>query len=243
MNPGETTAPTAPTPHPAVETAYLPPEAVLYDERTGAVYRLNPSASAVWLLLDGTAGHDAITTQVADIYGLPPEQIHPDVGTALAMFAAQGLLLTHGGPTAPRAAGPDIRVPDEIRAMLTLPPEDAEIAVPLAVFTRAGRAVLALVDDPATVDVGLLATAGVVRLADTWSFLSPDGTTVTSGGMRWPLVGAVVAGRGPLDVVEARRRLWDTGRGNRRGWEHLLGVDGWVTPATDVNAALVDGLA
>jgi hypothetical protein len=233
----------APTPHSAVETAYLPPEVVLYDERTGAVYRLNPSASAVWLLLDGAADHDAITGQVADIYGLPPEQLHPDVGRALAMFSAQGLLVTGDYPTTSTVDGPDIRVPDDIRAMLTSPPEEGEIAVPLAVFTRAGRAVLALADDPASVDVGLLAEAGVVRLAETWSFVSPDGTTVTSGTMRWPLVGAVIAGREPLDVVEARRRLWDHGRGNRGGWEHLLGLDGWVTPADDVNAAIVDALA
>ena len=44
-----------PRPHPAVETAYLAPEVVLWDGRHHQVHHLNPSASAVWLCIDGRA--------------------------------------------------------------------------------------------------------------------------------------------------------------------------------------------
>ena len=42
-----------PNPRPEIETAFVAGEAVLLDVTNGAVYALNPSASAVWVLMDG----------------------------------------------------------------------------------------------------------------------------------------------------------------------------------------------
>ena len=230
------TASSPPAPHPAVETAYLPPEAVLYDERTGRVYRLNPSASAVWMLMDGAADLNAIAADISEIFEVPVEQVRPDIATAVEGFAAQGLLLSEQDAL-DEAVGPAIEVPERIRAMLTRPPVDSEVAVPLRVFTRGGRAAVVHAPDPEIVDPALLATAGVLEVVAPWCFIAPDGTSVSVEELRWPLAGALVCDSDDLD--EARRRLWPLGRGNRDAWERLVGSDGWVVVAEgDANAAL-----
>ena len=227
-----------PAPHPAIETAYLAPEAVLYDERTGRVYRLNPSASAVWLLMDGAADVDAIAADISEIFEVPVEQVRPDIVTAIEQFAAQGLLLDEQ-QTLDDGDGPTIEVPESIRRMLTHPPADGEVAVPLRVFTRGGRAALLHTKDPDIVDPALLAGAGVVEVVTPWCFVAPDGASVSVEGLRWPLLGALVYEAAPLDLDEGRRRLWPLGRGNRDVWERLVGSDGWVVVADgDANAAL-----
>ena len=55
-----------PAPHDAIDTVFLEPEVVLFDGRDASVVRLNPSASAVWLLLDGATPPAAIATELAD---------------------------------------------------------------------------------------------------------------------------------------------------------------------------------
>jgi hypothetical protein len=79
-------------PDEAIETAFLEPEVVLYDDRSKAVVRLNPAASAVWLLLDGRTPPAGIAAELAEIVGAPPEQLLPDVEAAIAQFAEQHLL-------------------------------------------------------------------------------------------------------------------------------------------------------
>jgi hypothetical protein len=217
--------PSPPAPHPAVETAYLAPEAVLYDERTARVYRLNPSASAVWMLLDGTGDVEAISAEIGEIFDVPVATVRGDVAAAIEQFAAQGLLRTGDEPSA-AGSGPMIDVPDSVRPMLTSPPVDGEVAVRVALFTRAGRAVLAHLADSVDLDRAHLAHAGVVEVPIQWCFVAPGGDTVSAGNLRWPLAGAMVAGTTDLD--EARRRLWPLGHGNRAGWERLLAADGWV---------------
>ena len=54
--------------------------------------RLNPSASAVWLLLDGATTPAVIADELAEIVGLPADALASDVEAAVADFAAQGLL-------------------------------------------------------------------------------------------------------------------------------------------------------
>ncbi len=233
-----TTRLSAPVPHPAVETAYLAAEAVLYDQRTGRVYRLNPSASAVWMLLDGTADTEAIAADISEIFEVPVDQVTSDVATAVEQFAAQGLLLLDDGAWEDGGDGSVVEVPHKVRALLHGPPVDGEVAVPLPVYTRGGRAVLVHVADGAVLDHGRLAQGGVVQACSGWVFVAPDGASVAVGDLRWPLLGALVAGDG-VDPDEARRRLWPLGRGNRRGWEALLADAAWVRAASgDVNDEL-----
>lgn len=66
-------------------------EAVLYDERSGMVHRLNPSACAIWLLLDGRPVGDVIAT-LSETTGVPRGDIRRDVLQAVAELDAAGLL-------------------------------------------------------------------------------------------------------------------------------------------------------
>ena len=81
-----------PAPHEAIDTVFLEPEVVLFDGRDASVVRLNPSASAVWLLLDGATSPAVIAAELAGIVGLPADALAHDVDAAVAEFAAQGLL-------------------------------------------------------------------------------------------------------------------------------------------------------
>jgi len=85
--------PVRPAPHPDVETAFLQPEAVLYDDRSGTVIHLNGSAAAVWMLLDGTLDRTALVDELASIFEVSAAAIGPDVEAALATFAEQNLLV------------------------------------------------------------------------------------------------------------------------------------------------------
>jgi hypothetical protein len=90
--------PGRPAPHPAVETAFLQPEAVLYDGRSGVVIVLNVSAAAVWMLLDGTRDVDALTQELSGSFEIPADIIRPDIETALAGFADLGVLVEGASP-------------------------------------------------------------------------------------------------------------------------------------------------
>ena len=65
---------------------------MLLDVTNGAVYALNPSASAVWVLMDGRSSTTDIVSDLSDIVGVPADVLAADVELALADFAWQGLL-------------------------------------------------------------------------------------------------------------------------------------------------------
>ena len=72
-----------PTRHPAVETAVFETEVVVYDDRSGMVHHLNPSASAIWLLLDGQPV-EAVVDTLSQATGVPRDDIRRDVVRAIA---------------------------------------------------------------------------------------------------------------------------------------------------------------
>jgi hypothetical protein len=80
-----------PARHPAVETAVLGTEAVIYDERSGMVHHLNPSACAIWMLLDGRRVGDVIAT-LSETSGVPRADIRREVLQAIVELGAAGLL-------------------------------------------------------------------------------------------------------------------------------------------------------
>ena len=90
---GAVAVPRRPVAHPDVETAFLSPEAVLYDDRSGTVIHLNGSAAAVWMLLDGTLDLDGLSAELGGIFEVSAEIIRADVEAALAGFAEQDLLV------------------------------------------------------------------------------------------------------------------------------------------------------
>jgi len=89
---GTTSIEGPPRPRPEIETAFVGGEAVLLNVETGSVYALNPSASLVWLLLDGVLQTPAVAAELSEIIQVPADELLPDVEAAVAGFAEQRLL-------------------------------------------------------------------------------------------------------------------------------------------------------
>ena len=68
-------------------------EVVVYDDRSGVVHHLNPSASAIWLLLDGRP-LGAIIDTLQETTGVPRNDLGPDVVGAITAFRDADLLTT-----------------------------------------------------------------------------------------------------------------------------------------------------
>lgn len=66
-------------------------EVVVYDERSGTVHHLNPSASSIWLLLDGRPVA-AVIDRLSDATGLTRDDMRRDVVRAIAELRNAGLL-------------------------------------------------------------------------------------------------------------------------------------------------------
>lgn len=81
----------SPARHPSVETAVFGAEAVLYDERSGMVHHLNPSACAIWMLLDGRPVGEVIGT-LSQATGVSPADLRRDVLQAISDLGTAGLL-------------------------------------------------------------------------------------------------------------------------------------------------------
>jgi PqqD family protein of HPr-rel-A system len=108
-----------PAPNVAVETAFLAPEAVLFDDRHGEIHHLNPSASAVWLLLDGEQSIAEIAAELSDIFGVPEPEVLPDVEKIVADFRRRGLLAGADRPESDTHA--DHEVPQRIDTLVRPP--------------------------------------------------------------------------------------------------------------------------
>lgn len=80
-----------PARHPSVETAVFDTEVVLYDDRSGMVHHLNPSASAIWLLLDGRPVAAVIDT-LSQTTGVSRDDLRRDVMRAIAVLRDADLL-------------------------------------------------------------------------------------------------------------------------------------------------------
>jgi len=95
-----------PTPAGGVQTAYLDGEAVLYDVARRRTMLLNPTASALWLLLDGESTVAEIRDTLVEIFGADPEVVRRDVEAGLTQFAEMGLLdgiVGHEGDETPES--------------------------------------------------------------------------------------------------------------------------------------------
>lgn len=114
----------SPGPHPSVETAFLVPEVVLFDDRHGEVHHLNASASAVWMMIDGSSTMDEIAVELSEIFSVPVDRTRSDVATAIEDFRSRGLLDTarvQSNEAAESADGP-APVDDRRLTILDRPP-------------------------------------------------------------------------------------------------------------------------
>lgn len=68
-------------------------EAVIYDDANGDLHRLNPTATLVFSLLDGSATLDELARDLADAYGMPFEEVVGQVRELADQLAASHLLI------------------------------------------------------------------------------------------------------------------------------------------------------
>jgi hypothetical protein len=70
-------------------------EAVIYDEPTRDVLYLNPTASIVFGLCDGTGTVKEMAADIADAFRVPSEQVERQIRSLLKGFKKSGLLEGH----------------------------------------------------------------------------------------------------------------------------------------------------
>ena len=73
-------------------------QAVLLNVETGAVFALNPSASTIWLLLDGESDASAIADELGELVGRDGASLLPDVDAAVEQLRVEGLIESPVGP-------------------------------------------------------------------------------------------------------------------------------------------------
>lgn len=79
-------------------------EAVLYDADGGGVHALNPTATLVWQLLDGTATLATLADELAEAFAADPRQIAGDLEQLVGALATSGVL----AGTGPSPADPEL---------------------------------------------------------------------------------------------------------------------------------------
>jgi PqqD family protein of HPr-rel-A system len=67
-------------------------EAVIYDEETTELHHLNPTATIVFGLCDGTSTMREMSSDIAEAFGVPIEQVEPQVRTLVRRFRKARLL-------------------------------------------------------------------------------------------------------------------------------------------------------
>ena len=67
-------------------------EAVIYDDRTGDLHNLNPTATIVFGLCDGTGTIKELAADVAEAFVMPVSEIEPQIRGLVRQFRKAGLL-------------------------------------------------------------------------------------------------------------------------------------------------------
>jgi hypothetical protein len=71
-------------------------EAVLYDAEGVELHHLNPAATIVFTLCDGTGTVAELAADIADAFGAPLEQVEREVGAVVETFDEIGILVRDG---------------------------------------------------------------------------------------------------------------------------------------------------
>ena len=67
-------------------------EAVVYDERSGGIHHLNPGATLVLSMLDGSTLIDDLVREIAEAVDEPREKLERQIAAIVQRFAEAGLL-------------------------------------------------------------------------------------------------------------------------------------------------------
>jgi PqqD family protein of HPr-rel-A system len=67
-------------------------EAVVYDEESGSLHHLNPTATIVFQLCDGTATIREISSEMSEVFGVPVREVEREVRALLRGLRRTGLM-------------------------------------------------------------------------------------------------------------------------------------------------------
>lgn len=67
-------------------------EAIVYDEDGGRLHHLNPTATMIFQMCDGTATVKELSADIADVYGLDVADVERQVRALLREFRSSDLL-------------------------------------------------------------------------------------------------------------------------------------------------------
>ncbi|HEY7661141.1 MAG TPA: HPr-rel-A system PqqD family peptide chaperone [Actinomycetota bacterium] len=67
-------------------------EAVVYDERSGELHHLNPSATLIFGLLDGSATIRTLADDMSQAFGVPQEEMESQVRALVGQLRRLGLI-------------------------------------------------------------------------------------------------------------------------------------------------------
>jgi PqqD family protein of HPr-rel-A system len=71
-------------------------EAVIYDERSGSLHHLNPTATIVFSMCEGNATIRELSTDISEAFGVPIDTVEPEVRRVLRQFRKAELLAGNG---------------------------------------------------------------------------------------------------------------------------------------------------
>ncbi len=83
---------TRPTVREGLTVVELDGEAVIYDEQTSDLHHLNPTATIVFGLCDGSATITDISTDISEAFGVPAAEVEGQVRTLIRQFRKAKLL-------------------------------------------------------------------------------------------------------------------------------------------------------
>jgi len=75
-----------------LSTVELDGETVIYDDSNGSIHLLDPIATVVWSVLDGTSSLEEIAADLAEAFGADPAQVRSDIVTLVRNLGHSGLL-------------------------------------------------------------------------------------------------------------------------------------------------------
>jgi PqqD family protein of HPr-rel-A system len=75
-----------------LEIVELDGEAVIYDEDTRELHHLNPAATIVLSLCDGTLAVKEMAAEISSAFGMAADEVEPQVRKVLKDFRKAGLL-------------------------------------------------------------------------------------------------------------------------------------------------------
>lgn len=67
-------------------------EAIVYDEAASQLHHLNPTATVIFQMCDGSATVKEFSVDIAEAYGLAPTEVERQVRALLREFRESGLL-------------------------------------------------------------------------------------------------------------------------------------------------------